>query len=188
MPAGAIDLTTVAKVQLYLAVPSGTEDSLFQDVVTAASRLFYSYTGAPVFAAASATEIYDGQGGYVLRLKRFPINSITSLVIDGQTVPASVNNSLGYIINQEKTAIKLIGYCFNRGYGNVVVNYNGGTSTVPEDVEYSVRETVAHWYRQKKFIGQMSEAIQGATAAYDKIDVPRAARTIWNIYKVKCPL
>jgi hypothetical protein len=70
----------------------------------------------------------------------------------------------------------------------VVVNYNGGTSTVPEDVEYSVRETVAHWYRQKKFIGQMSEAIQGATAAYDKIDVPRAARTIWNIYKVKCPL
>lgn len=99
-----------------------------------------------VFAAATYAEVFDGDGSDYLIVKNRPINSLTSIVFKGSTDTTYLQSNGYFDYNSLSGEIRWRTYTitssvfdyygfFPRGFQNIVVNYNGGFTTIPEDVK-----------------------------------------------------
>ena len=88
----ASDLAQLADVKAWLAGSSGIgagDDAILARLITDVSGGIYAYLSRPWLIPRQVTERYDGAGKRRLYLRRFPVVSIGSLVIDGVTIPAA---------------------------------------------------------------------------------------------------
>jgi hypothetical protein len=161
MAPNAIDLTTLVAVKQRATVgvqPNGTifptqDDNEIQAAITAFSAWLLDYTGqGSLNSTAVYTDVYDGNGNTKLFLRSYPIVNLTSVTIDGVSVPITTGqafNSWGAFIDQSAKSIGVrggiganasypyqiytqyggIGRCgptFNIGRANIVVEYTAG--------------------------------------------------------------
>ena len=102
--ASPYDLTTLAAVKAWLSIANTNSDALLAPTITAASRWVLSYLGRGSVLPATFNERYDGQGNKRLYLRNWPVISVSSLLVNGQTVaaalPPSTNNPTpsGYLL------------------------------------------------------------------------------------------
>lgn len=199
MPTNAIDLTTIAAVKSWVGISSGTtgDDSQIQDIITAFSAQVLRWTGrgtqdgsfptvSPFTSVVSYTETYDGSGTLRQPIRNWPITSVTSLNVNGQSIPQSTSvNVWGWVIDGDakfismrggypssnrwspryQGAVGLPGFC--DGIQNVAISYTAGFSTVPLDLEMAARKTCALYYKRRGWIGQRSQAMaQGAGSVF----------------------
>lgn len=83
------DYTTLALVKQELGITGSDNDSRLSALITQASSMIEAYCGR-TFESKTLTENVRGYGhGSFLRVSHAPITSITSIIIEGYTVPAS---------------------------------------------------------------------------------------------------
>jgi len=174
-PTNPIDLTFLAQVKSRAEVnPTSTsDDPEIQSAITAFSQWLLNFTGkASLNSVGSYNEVYDGNGNLRLFLRNNPIQTITTLNVNGVSVPivaATAFNSWGAFIetSQKSIAIRagignfstfpyptawqgsVNGYrqggpSFFYGIGNIQVQYTAGylPTTVSNDIENVTAQTV----------------------------------------------
>lgn len=159
------DLTTIEKVKRHLGPEYSTAaDWILSDLVTSSSAWIVSQLGQEVLLR-TVVETRNGDGSTRLLLRQFPVGSVTSLTVDGVTIPKrATTDGDGWILSRD--GIDLAGYVFTAGLQNVVITYTAGYATTPPDLEQAVIEHVALRYADRKHTGIDSLSAGGESAQF----------------------
>ena len=189
MAADPIDFTTIAAVKLHLGVTVATDDAILQSWVTGASAWLLSVLSRPI-KTASYTETKNGGGGDRIWLRNGPVTGITSLKIDGLTIPAATvgGTDSGWLWNNEDDQVlALRGYTFTRARSNVVVAYVAGFAAVPADIERACVSIVAWRYKEKDRIGHASKTAGTETVAFQTTATAADVKVLLDQYRRVVP-
>lgn len=181
------DLTSLGNVEQWLGLASGNQDeALLTRLISAASGFIQNWCSRQ-FASQDYTEIRDGTGGLRLAFANFPVTSVTSLTIDGHTIPpGDATVTPGFYFTS--TMLILNGHCFNRGFGNIEISYVAGLETIPSEVEQACIELIAFRYRELDRIGLSSKGLAGETTSFVIKDMPPSVATLLDNYRKVLPL
>ncbi|MEI7443268.1 MAG: head-tail connector protein [Burkholderiales bacterium] len=176
---------SLSDVKSFMAITGTQDDPLLTSLIQAASNAMETVMNRTV-AAASYTDLVDGNGKAGMMLSNWPVISVTSVTIDGTSVPASTGyGASGYA--QDENVVFLRNRVFTKGARNVSIVYQAGWATVPDDLKQACVETVALKYRQKEYAGYRSKSLAGETVSFDKGDFPDSVERILNNYKKVVP-
>jgi hypothetical protein len=170
----------------------GSDDAL-QGLITRASAVICDATNRPVIfdSGVNITEKRNGNGQQQMAVRVDPIISVSSLTIDGATIPLSDGQSNGYLFDE--TQVYLIGYVFTKWIQNVVLIYRGGTvanSTRQQLLEAACLVTCALWWKRRAHIDQITQAMSNGagTVSFSTKDLPPEAWSIINQIKRVAPI
>lgn len=204
-PVGVGDLTTLANVKAMANVTSADDDALLQRLISAESSRFQKLIDRTL-GTATYTETRDGAGGPVagvsssvgvgiygyapptsrgstrLLLKNYPVQSVTSVTIDGVLVPQSPSaGEAGW--NLVEDVVELVGYRFTPGIANVVVVYAAGFDATPPEVEQVVIDMVVWIYKARDRVAQVSKSVQGEVITFSSKPWPESAQQVIDAYR-----
>lgn len=129
------NLTTLANVKNWCGVSTTTDDALLTRLISSASRFILSYLNRPTLFQHVYNDVYDGMGQRSQTLRNFPVISVNSLTVMGQSIPASpAAPQSGYLLDSwdglppgRPQALSLYGYGFpQRAPQSVQVSYTAG--------------------------------------------------------------
>jgi uncharacterized phiE125 gp8 family phage protein len=159
------DLTTVEKVRSYLKLPDLEDDEWLTELVTQASQEVKTALGRDILAA-DYTHAFDGDDEQEIVLRQYPVQTVTSVSVDGTAVPArTVVSEGGWVLSGD--AVHLVGYRFTRGTQNVVVVYRAGYAAVPDDLERAVILQAALAYSDRDRFGKQSVNLNGESVSFN---------------------
>lgn len=139
----APNLTNYANVKAWLALATDNDQQMIVRLIGEASGMILRYLQRPGFSKASYSDVYDGCGTPRLFIDKWPVLSVSSLVVDGNTIPAlqapQTGCGYGYILQTwngappgQPQSLTLRGGKFCYGQSNVAVNYVAGYSIANE--------------------------------------------------------
>lgn len=164
-------LTSLANLKAYLGITVTTDDTLLTALITRESARIEAWLSRTL-ASTSYSRVFNGNGGRLLLLPDYPVTAVSSLTIDGVTVPASSGVDVaGYVFNND--AIFLRDYRFMKGVQNVAVSYTAGYETTPLDVEQSCIELAALSYKNRERLGLSSKGLAGETTSFITDAMPK---------------
>lgn len=160
------DLTTLANVKSYLrrefSDPSyGSQDVELARLITAVSSEVRAACNQSLSVpAATVTERRHGDGSRRMLLNEGPIYSVTSVTVDGDTIPAQPSATEdGWFLDGD--VLELAGYYFTEGRGNVTIVYTAGfTVSDPHTIPAAPYQVEAEY----PFAENVSVTIAGAAA------------------------
>jgi len=85
----ASDLTTLAAVKQWLARTDTNSDAQLSAMIASTSRFILSWLQRPQILPRTLTELRDGTGTQAMVLRAWPAISVSSLIVDNQTIPPS---------------------------------------------------------------------------------------------------
>jgi hypothetical protein len=186
--------TTLADVAAYLNVQGQGDNDLLTRLIAAASGFIDSYTGRPNgLAEAPYTDNRNGNGKSVLTLLNAPIQTVSSVIVDGVAVDPLPAPAVGvyapstpaYTFDESK--VQLTGATFRRGVGNVSVAYTAGffaAGSPDPQIEQACIDLVALKYKQKDRIGMTSQVLQGiGTVSFLVRDLPADLVAVLDTYR-----
>lgn len=186
------DLTSVAAAKQWLGLQNASDDALLARLVAGASAWVQQYLNRTI-ALQTYTETYNGNGKTVLALQNTPIESVSSVTVDGIVIPArpgptqagfTFDESLLYLEGGSFTSPLALGcYRFTRGHQNIVVTYAAGYAIVPWDLEQVTIELVGLAYRERDRIGLSSKSLEGQTTAFLVRQLPIRLQTTLDQWK-----
>jgi hypothetical protein len=129
MALNANALTTVSRLREWLSEGlTATNGGRFSDerltaLINGASAAIEAWCDRVLVAPAQpVTYTFDGDGGEKLVLPDWPIVAVSTLTVDGRTVPARSDPlGVGYVVRPYEGWLALVGETFGRGTANVVV-------------------------------------------------------------------
>lgn len=179
------DLTTTAAFKSYARITGSADDALIATLITSVSNFIEQWLSRSI-AAATYTEVYDGNGSDKLYLHNSPVNSITSVSADGLLLPQSLSTLQdGWVL--VRRTLRLRGMTFSKGVGNVTVVYNAGYATVPPAIAQACMETVKVRYDESKRASVSQQSLAGETTVYVRDDFPASAQSILVQFKEVTP-
>jgi hypothetical protein len=181
-------------MRLKIAASNTAADSDLSALITQTSSDFCNATNRQSFFAANYTEQRDGQGGDIIVLRNQPVQSVTGVTINNFIVPASPDGvALGFVFDHQ--AVKLIGYLFARGYGNVGLQYSAGFGesltdpNFPGEIQQAVLDWCQYRYKVQPAAAVASKHLNtGEQITYDIKDMPETTRRVIQQYKRRAPL
>jgi len=181
------DLTSLAEVKDFLLIDVTTWDSFISKLITRVSKLFDSYCRRPL-KARDLDKVLDGNGTNTLWLPTYPINSITKLWLskDQEWTSANEISANNYYVNVDTGRLRLTkGDVFPDYPDSVRIQFNGGYSTVPADLEEACIEEVARRFHfsQEKQLGRLSESTMAGATTYEPAGLLRTVRLVLDLYK-----
>lgn len=194
----AVDLNTLANLEAYLGIASGSPvEPLLQTLLTAASQYISSYCNRQ-FILGPVTEVRNGGGNSFMMFGEYPVQTITSVFINGRPVPAATPPSFtaaavqsGYMFTRFK--LSLFGYLFYSGNANVYLQYTAGFDPalpigapggIPADLAEAAVELAALKFKQKDRIGVTgTESIDGQSVTFGDIAMSAATKDVLRNYK-----
>lgn len=145
------DLATLEVVKQFLGVTGTNGDAVLARQIRQISQEIFNYLQRSTYRSLAYTDVVDGHGGRSVFLQQWPVTSITSVTIDGQTVPLSVDGSDGYVLQGWNgfppglvQSVDLIGYGYCKGRQNCSISYVAGyrisdeAQTIPAEPTDSV--------------------------------------------------
>jgi hypothetical protein len=186
MAAAPDDLCTVAELKSWLPNQGNNDDVTLQSLITNASLQVLQYIDRPHLLSSvlgPLTENYDGNDSDRLLPRNYPVISVSSLSIDGVSIPAATTaTTAGYLWDGRR--ILLRGFRFCRGVQNVQLSYAAGYPSVPLDLKQAALEAFALTYRQRVRIGEKSNSMSGqVNVSFDMGDVPPRSLAIFSQYR-----
>ncbi len=184
MALGPYALTTLSDLKSYLNITGSENDGLLEALIERVSELFEEFTNRNIKARDyhfdpqegaydRKAAILDGNGLQVLQLSQYPVNSITTLMVNARTLPrAETYSASGWIDDGTLEAaglIRLRGYVFTRGAANVQLAYNAGFDEVPKDLAQAAIEQVAFKF-QEGFKGRLGLSQRSLSAGSVRLD------------------
>ena len=180
------DLTTLAAVKGWLGITTSADDATLARLITAASGYIEQWTNRH-FSSQQFTEVRDGTGSAVMVFADYPVTAVQSVVINGNAItPSPGYGQAGY--SYDTSTIRLTGYLFDKGRGNVRLTYTAGYAVTPPEIEQACIELVALRYKERDRIGHQSKSLAGETVTFIVRDFPDSVRTILGNYKKVVPL
>jgi uncharacterized phiE125 gp8 family phage protein len=152
-------LTTLAAVKLHLGITDESDDALLTQLINQASDDIATRCNRTLTRETRTDETYDCTGGTRLYLDLYPIYSVASVTVDGETVTDYQTQSAGYLDRDD------------RWNGEVKVAYTGGyllepitgppaiARNLPYDLEYAVILWVSGAYNSRGSEHLSSETI-----------------------------
>lgn len=155
--ASPFDLVSLADLKSWLEITATDDDVLLAQLITQISRAIFNFIDRAAILPSTYTETYDGGGEVSIMLRQWPVNSVSSCVVEGVTIPSSpplvagASAQIGYVLDSSTAAppgamqrLSLRGYLFTCGLQNVVISYNAGyqitseSAVIPATLPYSV--------------------------------------------------
>jgi hypothetical protein len=176
------DLTTVERVRSYLKLGDLDDDDFIALQVSISSAWMKSEC-ARDFLAADYTHTFDADGSYGIRLRQFPVVSVTSVKLNGEVIPErATETDAGWVLNGDR--VELVGgfrfspYNYSWGYGfrnygpgfqsqNVEIVYRAGYETLPADLEQAVILHASLSYYDRDRFGKQSVNLNGETVSFN---------------------
>jgi len=185
------DLTTLANVKAYApgldpatAGADTTYDDLLTRLITAVSDQMTVELGFSP-KQSTVTELRNGHGQKAMTLNRFPVISVTSVKVDGNTIPARpAVGSAGWVLSSGGV-LQLDGYRFDEGVLNVELGYQAGYATVPSDIEQAVIKMVLLQFQDRKRIGVSSTSQAGQSVSFGDAPVLAFWRSVVDSYRLQ---
>jgi uncharacterized phiE125 gp8 family phage protein len=183
------DLCSLQDVKRYMPVNSNGDDTLLSSLITAASAWVENYINRSLLSASYSEEaIGRGENGFVFR--NYPVTAVSSLMVDGVTVPQAINptDSGWRLVNSYM--LRLNGWRFTPG-SVVQISYTAGYASItalPAEVSQAVIEIVALRYKERSWIGHKSKGLHADQVAYTNADVPDDVKKTLNQYTRVVPL
>ena len=160
------DLCTVALARQHADKAAGGADDVWQAIVSGVSAWVCTAINRDV-TQQSYVAALDGHGGFVQTLPQYPVASVSSVAIDGQPIPQSVDPCTpGWVLTGVRSLALRGGYRFARGYANVAVSYVAGYATVPADLALVAARLSALTYVERTRVGLTSQQIQQEQIQY----------------------
>ena len=149
------DLCDLDELKIWLQIEDSDSDDLLQRLITSTSAAFMREIRRNDFAPdASFTDRLIGSGTCELYLKHYPINSVSTVTVNGTDIDESDGTTTGWLFDDSvemEARQKLIyvgGFwpqpCWNNP--NIVIQYNAGYTDIPDDVSQAVIEWIG-WIR-----------------------------------------
>lgn len=161
--AGTRDLCTLSDVKEWLGLKTQDADPVLSRLITAVSAYIESWLSRPI-ATLTTTETYNGNGGTAMQLRGYPIQSVTSITVDGQ--PCTLFHF------DDANLIRDDAGFFNRGQANVIVTYTAGFAVIPEEISQCAIEMVALRFKERDRIGITTQALGQGNTSYTRDDFP----------------
>ncbi len=183
------DLTTVPKVRQFFGIQNTEDDARLGALITACSKAIAQYLSRSLLAQEYVAERYDGNDSDILMLRAYPLISISLLTINGVTQTASSDGLLqsGYYPGDNYVFL-VGGNRFPRGRRNVVITYEAGYTTIPEDVAEACIELVGDRFKLPSRLGERSKALpQGGSVSYDMENMSARVRGLLAPYRRVVP-
>jgi hypothetical protein len=215
-PAGT-DLTSLVNVKLWLGIANSdtSSDAILSRLISTESAAFVLAIGRNILSQAYVETIdgsdprirrgtgytpwgggvFPGGGGYASRgwavdLENWPVISVTSVVVNGETIPAGSNPGQSTQVDGwmlvDSYRIELLGatYSFSGGIQNVAISYNAGYSAVPADIDQAICELVAYRYQERNHVGQRSKTgVAGESIVFTTDVVPPSVQAVIDSYR-----
>jgi hypothetical protein len=129
-------LTTLAAVKDWLDITTDGSDTMLVRIIDAASQFVLGWLNRDSFQAREYTQNFRGNGKTSMLLRNWPVLSVTSVGVGGQSIPAAsapVNGlpGSGYLISDPRNApqsLELFGYGYYQGAPSQIV-YTAGFRT-----------------------------------------------------------
>ena len=171
-----------AKSMLNLEDADQTKTEFY---INAISKRVENITGR-TFYARDITEYPKGHGDNTIMLKEYPVNSITSLHLDADREfgDSTVVDSDDYHLEEDTGTITLFETTTTAGVKTIKVVYNAGFSTIPEDLQQAVIESIQ--YNMSRFnSGSVGfENLSGdGMSARGELNIPTSAWMVINQYR-----
>lgn len=174
--------TSLDALKAYLSKKDSdtTDDALLTRLIAAASQWFETQTNRKLLSA-DYTDTRLGNCGRMIVPANYPVKSITSVTVDGETIPEAAGpTDYGWYLVE--------GTVYFRNYrlpetALVELSYTAGLDSVPADVEQAVIEIAADRYKYKDRIGAMSKSIAGETVSFVAFTVPASVQTVIDAYR-----
>lgn len=185
----ATELVSTADLKAYLKITGSGFDGILASIKASTEQWVKTYCRDP-FLVAARTEYYDGNGGKVLRLRHYPITTLTSVHIDADRDFAAATlvaaaNLITSDINNAQGIVELFNKDFSEGQKNVKVVYAAGHATIPADLAHAVKIICAREFllQDKQLTGQTSQNLGDKTISMNLEEIPRNAWDILNRYQ-----
>jgi hypothetical protein len=142
-------------VKAWMTLPAVTsDDGPLGMLISQISRNIISHINRSSLLPKTFTDTFNGNNKSAQMLKYYPVNSITSVMVDGSAVPAAPSvTSSGYSFEAtdpeppgNRQSVFLSGYAFNRGLQNVSISYVAGYMINAEPVVAAAAVTVQQPY------------------------------------------
>ena len=138
--------STQTDLERYLQIDfTADPDPTVTRLLTWAQAAIDNYIGYPLAAATGIVETHSPDGAESVMLKRAPVTAITSVVEDGQTLTVDVDYvwfANGILMRGSKTGASR----WTHSRNGVVVTYDAGYATIPEDVVLISTEIAARMF------------------------------------------
>ena len=190
MPTAPDDLCVLADLKAWLNIQTTAEDVLLQNLIARGSLQMLRWMNRDHIIATSYTENRDGNDGLFMLPRNFPLISVSSLTVNGITIPAASDQvSAGFVFDGRKVMLRggstgfyTLGpyssqyqYRFTRGFQNVQIVYSAGYASVPSDLQQAAIEGFAYVYRRRAHIGEDSNSANGqVTISFSKDMLPQS--------------
>lgn len=185
----ATELVSTSDLKDYCQITTASFDGILASIKASTEQWVKTYCRDP-FLVATRTEYYDGNGTAVLRLRHYPITTLTSLNIDAARTFAAATavaaaNIISSEINNAQGVVELFDRVFSTGQKNVRVVYSAGHATIPADLAHAVKIICfREWLLQdKQLTGQTAQNLGDKTVSLNLEEIPRNAWDILNSYK-----
>jgi|CXWL01.1.fsa_nt_gi hypothetical protein len=185
-----MSLTTLATVKAFKNITGTQHDAEIARLILAVDAFVANYVQRTI-EQATVTEYHSTRSGQVsLRLRQYPVASITSLYDDAERVYGSdtVLAASDYVLEDANAGIvTLDGTAFDVGINNVKVVYVAGYATVPADLAQAAVELV--WLTRdlgdKALLGIQSQSIaDGSVTTYQRSRLDAVRDTLERYTKV----
>jgi hypothetical protein len=161
----ASDLTSTFQVQAWVGSTNYTQSAI-SVLIPPVSAQILAILGRQSVLPYAYTEVCDGWGGNSMMLRQFPVQSVSSVIIDGLSIAAAPTNAAGgggtpgWLIEPpdpfppgRQQSLALRGKKFCRGTQNVTVSYVAGYQvsgeiwTVPSGSSPQIRagQSLGRW-------------------------------------------
>tara|TARA_A100001201_G_scaffold126842_1_gene111380 strand:+ start:63 stop:701 length:639 start_codon:yes stop_codon:yes gene_type:complete len=129
-------LCTVSDVEAIVQIDfaSTLETSITNNIIPFADQVIKTYLGYDI-EAADQTETLFGDNLRELNLKHIPVNSISSITEDGNSL--TEGNESDYVFHSNGRVERVLGRWSGAKPKNISVSYNAGYSTIPEDIKFT---------------------------------------------------
>lgn len=177
-------LATLTQVKEYIGNSAdNTDDALLTRLITAVSELIERSCNR-VFGSTVYSEARDGNGLDFMVFSNRPVITVSSITVDGVTIPQSTNHAVaGWVLaNGWKVALRG-GYTFRQGIQNVSMIYTAGFASVPADVVQACCLMVGLFYKERDRMGINSKSVGGENISFTDDDMPPSVRETVNNYR-----
>lgn len=174
-------LVSLDDMKSFLGINTTTNDAVLLSILRSSTDFVTRYTGKTFTYDRYEETYYPEETWDRLQLKNFPVKSITSVVVDGVTLDAFTAGYPNYVLEEEGFVRRLDGMKFPCGYYPIVVTYNAGYRSVPEDILYVVKKMTAQDFNSRLQEGLLSEALGSYKVTYTKSSVLSADSKVKEI-------
>ncbi|MHB1334517.1 MAG: head-tail connector protein [Candidatus Humimicrobiaceae bacterium] len=141
----AVSTSTIAEltdIRDFLVIPPGQtgKDTLLESLLDTYNKIIEDYLGVTMINTTYTAEKYDGDGTDVLYLDRYPIVSVTTLIVDEVTI-----TSADYLLYASGGKIRLTGSIFTKDYQNISITYSAGHGAARVNMPKPLKNALLTW-------------------------------------------